>query len=612
MEKCLSKFPESIHAVQSCLDDSLFRRPIEMNISSDRFFGLMYHNIFRLIDFEYLFNQNEYQKKLANLLEVMIKNDILESIQPDVAGKTSNRMRHLDMAFFKIGSALQTCKKLEESLCHVLLKLIRQVDDFENYRDQFDSKSFTVNYRIVVSLSSCMLNADADERIVKCLLEIWARLYQQDCEDFKRNYYTFVSNAARLNEKLVASCLSKQIYTAFLENIKDNYLTMISLSILPWSSRLFMAEFADRYFKLVMENFDELYLSNCAFLFKITEYCPEFYLHILTEERKFRLTYLIEKSKSSLLEHANTSTLGLITQLLKVLKEKKDLIEKFYTSLIQHRHEFWIFVFNHSTKMNDGKIKYEMFKPKNFTLEWMINSIGGIYFELLKNAPTSQEARTLAKQFIDELLKYILNIEPKSDRPCQILDILRGIGEYDNKVYLDLLKPHRELFVEIKSEMQTNPNAINSVNALLDLIDNRNIETFENKLIENEQNIAKINENLEEKGAEIRALDENVRANEKNISSLKTEVGEIGTKVDVLTKQLEQQNLRIDQFDLKTVFNVPPWCKKLQASIQKNRQDWILIAQRLNFSQRDIKGINPCDYLKYILHYSACKILKIF
>lgn len=161
---------------------------------------------------------------------------------------------------------------------------------------------------------------------------------------------------------------------------------------------------------------------------------------------------------------------------------------------------------------------------------------------------------------------------------------------------MDLVRAHRTFFVELKKEVQTNPKAINSVNSILDLIDNRNLETVSNRLNENEQNIVRINEDLIVKDVEIRTLDQNVRTNEQSISALRDDVVQIGDRVEVMSRQIEQQNARIDSLDEKTLFNMPVWCKQIKASMQKGHHDWILVAKRLHFSERDIKGwLNQID-----------------
>lgn len=225
----LTKFPESIQAVQQCLFDTLLYRLAESNISSDRIYQLINNDIFSLLDFEYMFNHNgdEFQKKLVRVLELFISNDVLDAIQPESVGKALSRVRYYQSMFSKLGLALKDIKtSLRADLVDKLLVILNQVEQIDAYQSLFDAKTFTINYNILQPLSWYMTNPNADERVVVCLIKIWGNLFGKDIEEFNRSFYTLMCLAAQFHGKLVAM-LAPQIFDFYLTSDTSQLISII-------------------------------------------------------------------------------------------------------------------------------------------------------------------------------------------------------------------------------------------------------------------------------------------------------------------------------------------------------------------------------------------------
>lgn len=584
----LRKFPESIQYAQESFFEPLFCKPVEMDDLNEKFYYLIYNNIFQIVEINYIYSLDEkYRKRLSHVLEVLLSNDSLDYIQPENSVKWRFRTLYYDSWFSKIGDLLKDGKNLDSSLIESLTRVVEKIREYDSYIDLFDSNSFTVNYHIIQWFSRSFSNLDADEKLISALIATWGDIFMKKDETLTRNFFQYMYQVCLTHPKCLAT-IGDKLWDFYLEgNMKDTQLPFILESILPYTRSLFMERYKKRFLDMTLNDLQNLYNKSYSFLLKLFQHCPQFYFEI--EGNKLYITNLIENSK--LVPNLNSLNYGIFTQFVKTLKDNEGkLLKENFNVIYQHRKEFWTFAFN---EIKDDR--FQLIKIKEFSGEWILISIGELYYMILNKTEKKDKKKTV-RLFVNEILQYLERVEPKSDRPYQLVDILKGFGEMENKAYLDIIREHRETFVGYKQDWQNNPNGLNSAGFILDLIDDRNMETFSNKITENQQNILKINEDLAEKSAEIRTLDENVRANEESINAVKSDVVQLGDKVEAINKQIEQQNQRMDQLDSKTLFNIPPWCEKIKVSMTKNHQDWILVAKRLNFSDRDIKGwLNQID-----------------
>lgn len=173
---------------------------------------------------------------------------------------------------------------------------------------------------------------------------------------------------------------------------------------------------------------------------------------------------------------------------------------------------------------------------------------------------------------------------------------LKKIGESNQKRNFALLKEQRSLILEIKANEKTPPEVLDSINMLINFIEERSMEKISNKLSENIQNVEKISDDLVQADAKINKLDQNVKMTEVKVNSVDKNVRKLGQKVGELDAKVDEQSVRIEKIDEKTLLNLPLWCKQIRNSVINNNDDWVLIAKRLNFSDRDIKAwLNQVD-----------------
>lgn len=165
---------------------------------------------------------------------------------------------------------------------------------------------------------------------------------------------------------------------------------------------------------------------------------------------------------------------------------------------------------------------------------------------------------------------------------------LRKVGEANNRRNFALLKELHTRILKIKSEEKT-VDLVDSINALVDFIEGRSIETISNRLQENIENVRKIDDNLVQQDQKIGVIDQTVSRQAINLKGL-------GAKVTDLDAKVDEQAVKIEKLDEKTLLNVPVWCKEIRNVVIRNNHDWVLVAQRLNFTEPDIKGwLNQAD-----------------
>lgn len=582
LKKRVEKFPESKRAAQECLFEKTFYKPVILNIQSENFFDLMQDEIFDLTDPATIYET--CRPKFEKLLAFFIANGFLEAIQPN-QGDNSGMILYFTEWFKKLGQVLKTASTCEDKFVLSLLEIMKKVEQIDNYVDPFDTESMTINFYIIRELSDGVFdNPKSNDKLVTGFLQFWIKLYEKhnSNRDIAERFFDFITAANNNFSKFLIPFASK-LWEFYLAKMDKYQLMMTIETILPSTHALFMQNYSKRFTQEIFKNFDQNFLNVNLLLIKIIKSCPQYFFQV--DNDQLLLTRYIEKSKNVITEHVFSSMLSLANLIISALKDNSKLGKELNSVLFKHRLEFWTIIY--TKKPNSSK--YDIFRTPNFNSDWIVLSIGEIYYILMRNL-SNKDNKSVVKTFIDEFLFYFDNTEPRSQRPFQIIDVIRGLGEFENKKYAELLREHRERFVELRKEAKSDPNAMKSVDSVLDLIDDRNLQTFSKKLDVNEKKIEQIDEDLAAKGAEIRVLDTNIRTNEQKVSELKGEVVQINERVDAMSRRIDEQNTRIDQLDQKTLFNMPPWCKNLRKSMKKNRQDWILVAKRLNFSDRDIKA----------------------
>lgn len=585
----IEKFPESKNVVQEILLEKVFYKPIERKVLSNSFYDLI-DDPFELFDPVYLFNS--CKDMFTKALILFVSNEVIEAIQPENTIDKSDLKSYFNKWFEHLGKLLATEKNFDPKFTNNLIKIVDEIYKLDNFIDAFDSERFTVNFEIIRSLSGAFENPDSSAELITSLIKIWSLLSKKDNTEFNECFYNYLYHASQNHPKSIVP-IAGELWELYLKDLNNDFsqILMVLCEILPLTSDLFMTKYRKRFLDAILKNINTTFLKNYSLFIKLFETCPEFYFQV-DEDKKMCFTKLIEKMKKSSDNAVLMSIVGIFYYVIKAATENEKVIKDMNQVILNHRKEFWHFVYIEGVEVKNNQ-KLKLLKLKDFSTQWAIHQIGDVYLLLLK---ISKDRKTLAKQFVDELIDYYKRTEPKTDQPFYVVDIITKIGLIDNKAYLEPIRKYRDFFVETKNALKSNPEAISSLSSILDLIDNRNLETFANILTEAEKNIIKIGENLAEKDAEIKALDENLRETEKNVSSIKSEVNRIGDRVETMTKQIEEQNARIDKLDEKTLFNVPPWCGLIKSSMGKKNQNWILVAKRLNFSDRDIKGwLNQID-----------------
>lgn len=246
LKERLSKFPESLNAVQDCLFDKVYCKPVEENITSNKFFYLITYDLLRIVDTLYIFGLSEnHKQRYSKVLAIFVSNDILESIQPEYTVKSLNKLRYYESWFRNIGYLLKEGKNFEDSFVQSLIKIIKEIKETDNFVNVFDDTSFTINYQIIQALSWTLLNPAANEKLIAALVDIWAYLFEKNVIEFKKSFYTFMTNVARLYGKNLTPIADK-MWEAYLDDLNENNLIIIIDSIMPWTYSLFM----EKYFLL--------------------------------------------------------------------------------------------------------------------------------------------------------------------------------------------------------------------------------------------------------------------------------------------------------------------------------------------------------------------------
>lgn len=183
------------------------------------------------------------------------------------------------------------------------------------------------------------------------------------------------------------------------------------------------------------------------------------------------------------------------------------------------------------------------------------------------------------------LLKEILGVydqvKGKNDS-MHIFLALKKIGESNQRRNIGLIKELKSQVVSIRKE-EKDGDVLQTITSLLDLIEGRTMESFSTKLTQNTQNVVKISENLVQTDKKVTSLGKDVSKQGKDIRGLTTKVGQLDERVD-------EQAEKIEQLDQKTLLNMPVWCKQIRNSVINGNHDWVLVAQRLNFGEQDIKA----------------------
>lgn len=582
------KFPECVQTIQEILFDKTFCKPIEMNVQNEKFFYLITYNLFQpVFDPKSVYNVKGARERMTKTVSLIVSSGIFESLQPEECSASNiTRLRYYKAWFSKIGLELiKTESEFDAKFIDHLCQLIDECIKMDNYINEFDSSSYTINMDIVESLSWAFLNPNVNEKLINDLIKVWIILEEKNNEDLKKKFLDKMS-WAQINHLKLLLPVSTKFWDLYLENINEYRLLSIVNALLPLNYEFFMKNYSEKYIKKILERVDEVFTINYQIFLTIAKYCPRFYFQL--EKNLFYLTELIESLKRSNADNLMGLSAGILFAIIKELNENANLLKELHLKIFEHRKEFWKIIFEE--RIENGKSKYELFKTKDYPMGNMISMPCEIYFMLVKNFKPSDGPKNV-KILIDELLEYL-----SFEKSVLIVDTIRKIGEFENKVYLGIIKNYRNVFEDIKTKNSKDPDLVNCAQGVLDLIDGRNMETFSTKLNENEVNITKINVDLVEKGKEIKKLDKNVKENKQKIITLKKDVVQINGKLAEIDKKLEQQNLRMDKLDEKTLFNMPIWCTELKSSLEKNQQDWILIAKRLNFSNKDIKGwLNQID-----------------
>lgn len=147
---------------------------------------------------------------------------------------------------------------------------------------------------------------------------------------------------------------------------------------------------------------------------------------------------------------------------------------------------------------------------------------------------------------------------------------------------MNLVKELKPRVLSIQRE-EKNGDVLQTITQLIDFMEGRTMENLSNQLNDNTQNVEKIGENLTQTSQKLDTLGQNVTRQDKNLKGLQTKVGELDVRVD-------EQAEKIEQLDQKTLLNMPVWTKQIRNSVINNNHDWVLVAQRLNFSEQDIKA----------------------
>lgn len=209
--------------------------------------------------------------------------------------------------------------------------------------------------------------------------------------------------------------------------------------------------------------------------------------------------------------------------------------------------------------------------PQILRKSTIIDSID-LYYKML----SIHEAQKLDEIILDLIEVIKLNQESKT-----LFQAIKEITLNGNRI--DLLKKNRDFFDSFKKESELKEVII----SIIDLIEGRTLKGVDTKLDKNIKNVKVLEKSQKEANSRLESFNSRLDREENNVNELKTNITGFNEKLNAFGNVIVEHETKIEEVNNKTLVNVPKWGKQLSEMLKK---DWIIIAQRLNYSDKDIKA----------------------
>jgi hypothetical protein len=263
-----------------------------------------------------------------------------------------------------------------------------------------------------------------------------------------------------------------------------------------------------------------------------------------------------------------------------------DLDKSYLAVLYANRRNFFRLVFvQGENKPGDVKTKRQTITIPNYSVN-NIHIVNQIYNFLLTSFQNDENTEKFSSLLSDLIELFDELIEHEND--FLILHSIVALAKNSDTRHFQIIKNHRDYFENCK-KLTKIQHILDALTMLVDLLDGKSIATFSDQLSETRTKVT---------GLETSTNEQKVK-----LTSLEQDLGQVNDRVDLVEQTVDEQEKKIDTIDNKTLLNMPFWCKKIAESLSErnsseNKQAWILVAKRLNFTERDIKGwlaqVDPC------------------
>ena len=585
LERRLEAFSQ-LKVFQKCLFNKLIGVPIENNFLHQDYFKLCDISI---VDLEFYPNDAADLDKLASTLAKAISPLIFDSIQPDlVLDRYDRRLRFYSTFFLKLTTSLSKRGDICVRLAEQLGKLVDTCMEKNNFKDDFDEDSFTVNYDCVhYTALFAFQNKATTISLANKLFDAWFRLFaaNQDTAKICSDFYSVISLGS-LNFKEQLALKAREIWTYFLDRINDTNFVNYVYQTFANSIDLFRNEFAHKYAHVLINGDEQVdFTSQYSIFIEIANRAPEFFMQRLPN-KQINIIELLKKASESQLY----LVVGVLYMMWQVVMKSTDLDPKYVQNVYESRHEFLIVIFNEGPNKPNKTKPRTVCSVQHYALEIRTGLVNDIYYFLVLKMDDNNAVERV-KLLVLELID--LFDEMRSKDAAVFLTNIERIAKCANKKHLNAVKSHYARLSVFKKDKSLNAivEVQNAIVSLLNFLDEKTFEKLTETVSENTGRIQVVSDKVAKTETNFNALKQDVNKQAKQVNTLTHKVNKTGKQVDELKNQ-------VDVIDKKTLSNVPAWCRDIAKILLATKDRWVLVAKRLNFSEKDIKGwmsqAEPC------------------
>jgi methyl-accepting chemotaxis protein len=414
-----------------------------------------------------------------------------------------------------------------------------------------------------------------NSQLISFLIPIIFRLYSNHKEnsDIGNILSVFLTLSNESDTLALNANLLWQFFLADKTEIKTRILVAL-WTIFPKNPSSLTLPYALDYFNyLLSEDITKAELDvNKQLIQHIIKFSHQYFFEIRTNSKRTVIADLIIKNEEMNDPLLTYYAIEIYSNLTEVVKDNSHL-----KNLYELRTDIYRLLFM-TEKQN-----FESFKSFISLKNMKVN----MYLHFLMNALTNisskihdDENYSINKHIVKELIQYS---EKLNDWHEQFIITIRSICVKDAKIFL--LYEYRDYFENLKIKTDGNIKII--LISLCDLIEGRNLENMDHKLVKNSENIEMLNANVQDTGSKVNLLQKTAQNQESEIKNFSKNLDSTNSKLINIDEKMDEQNKRINEIDDKTLLNVPLWAKEITPLLSEK---WVMIAKLLNFTQKDLNS----------------------